>query len=97
MTILDMKKKELFGPAYTGKFLLTLNQITNLDMNDESFMMFIQSTLFVLKEKSFLFNSLIVTFESLGEIPDQLYARKKMNLNNCDFKIIKYIQDYYLL
>nr|CAD7263085.1 unnamed protein product [Timema shepardi] len=88
VTILNVKSKQLFGPAYSGRLLASLETIPQLQTCDQSLLLYLQVISITLQEKVFMLRSLAGLEPNTNKIRNTL---KQMDLKGCDGEVVKYL------
>nr|CAD7568983.1 unnamed protein product [Timema californicum] len=88
VTILNVKSKQLFGPAYSGRLLASLETIPQLQTCDQSLLLYLQVISITLQEKVFVLRSLAGLEPNTNKIRNTL---KQMDLKGCDGEVVKYL------
>ena len=95
VTMLDVSSKQLFGPAYSGRLLGSLEHTAQHMQSDQSLMLLLQTIAAALNEKLFMYLMLLKkklesakahSRPSLGS--DVL---KDLGLDGCDAEIVRYL------
>ncbi|KAJ4447227.1 hypothetical protein ANN_09230 [Periplaneta americana] len=93
VTILDVTSKQLFGPAYSGQILSSLERTARYMPSDQSLLLFLQTIAASLNEKIFMYLTLI----KMKPVPEKSRSRqspgsdvlKDLGLDGCDAEIVR--------
>ncbi|XP_049856025.1 guanine nucleotide exchange protein smcr8b-like isoform X2 [Schistocerca gregaria] len=93
VTILDITKEQLFGPAYSGQFLSSLETSPQFFQSDQTLILFLQSIAAEILQKLFLFRMSFVSpvgdSRNADRSPGDIL--REMGVHGCDAEIIKYL------
>ncbi|XP_047108261.1 guanine nucleotide exchange protein smcr8b-like [Schistocerca piceifrons] len=93
VTILDITKEQLFGPAYSGQFLSSLEISPQFFQSDQTLILFLQSIAAEILQKLFLFRMSFVSpvgdSRNADRSPGDIL--REMGVHGCDAEIIKYL------
>lgn len=95
VTMLDVSSKQLFGPAYSGHLLGSLEHTAQHMPSDQSLMLFLQTIAAALNEKLFMY----VTLVKKKPVSVKAYSRhspgsdvlRDLGLDGCDAEIVRYL------
>jgi hypothetical protein len=93
--MLDVSSKQLFGPAYSGHLLGSLEHTAQHMPSDQSLMLFLQTIAAALNEKLFMY----VTLVKKKPVSVKAYSRhspgsdvlRDLGLDGCDAEIVRYL------
>jgi len=93
VTILDVSTKQLFGPAYSGCLLGSLERTIQHMPSDQSLLLFLQSIAASLNEKLFMYLNLV----KMKPVSEKTQSRpspgsdvlRDLGLDGCDAEIVR--------
>lgn len=95
VTMLDVSSKQLFGPAYSGRLLRSLEHTAQHMQSDQSLMLLLQTIAAALNEKLFMYLTLLKKKLELAKAHSRPSPRsdvlKDLGLDGCDAEIVRYL------
>lgn len=93
VTILDVSNKQLFGPAYSGRLLGSLERSAKHMPSDQSLLLFLQTIAAALNEKLFMYLMLV----KMKPVSEEVHSRQSpgneilrdLGLDGCDAEIVR--------
>lgn len=93
VTILDVSNKQLFGPAYSGHLLGSLEHSAKHMPSDQSLLLFLQTIAAALNEKLFMYLMLV----KMKPVSEKVHSRQSpgsdilrdLGLDGCDAEIVR--------
>ena len=91
MTILDVNSKQLFGPAYSGQLLSSLERIVEHMPSDQTFVLYMQTIAASLNEKLFMYLTLLKMKPSpeKNQSSPGSEVLREIKLEGCDAEIVR--------
>jgi len=95
VTMLDVSSKQLFGPAYSGRLLGSLEHTAQHMQSDQSLVLLLQTIAAALNEKLFMYLTLLkkklVSAKAHSRPSPGSDVLKDLGLDGCDAEIVRYL------